>query len=206
MRILISLNVFLLSFIGLLFIYSAFSGQYDLLFKNPYAIKQMIFMIIGIVILNLFSGLDYNMVVRASKYFYWFGLIFLVLVLFVFPTVKGRWIRLGFISFQPSEFMKLIYILFISSVFNSYFKRRDKTYTFNIIKFIFKTGFLTFVPFFLILKQPDLGTSLVFIIIWLVILFFIGTGFYTILSITFFSVGAILGVFFKGFKRSFFKR
>ncbi len=95
--------------------------------------------------------------------FYIFSIGLLILVLFFGPTVGGakRWFKLPFGSFQPSDLAKIAVVLALSRVLAK------------------GTGFLTFInslivagiPLFLILLEPDLGTSLLFGIIWLTMCF-----------------------------------
>ena len=87
--------------------YTALVTQGD---SNYYFIRQLVFAVIGVIVMFIISKIDYSF---YEKYGYVIYGIALLLMLMVFvpglgSTVKGatRWIDLGFISFQPSEFMK----------------------------------------------------------------------------------------------------
>jgi cell division protein FtsW len=87
-------------------------------------------------------------------------------------TVRGatRWLRMGSIVFQPSEVVKLGVVIFMSY---SLSKKQEKIKTFSI-------GFLpnmliALVPLFLIMKEPDFGTSILLVIVVLLMMFIAGT-------------------------------
>ncbi len=143
--------------------------------------RQIIYTLIGFIILFLFLYFDF----RVLKYFaisiYVFGIVLLIAAIIFGKEVYGaqRWIKLGsFITIQPSEFMKPFLIIFFAYIIQlqiSYLK-----------KFIFLLLGL-FIPFILIFKQPDLGTDIVLASIFLfVVLFFFPIKY--LLSVVFASV------------------
>ena len=99
-----------------------------------------------------------------------FNLILLILVMLVGQTALGaqRWIALGPISIQPSEFSKLIMIIALAAMLE---KRGGKI---NTITDLAPVAAYVGVPFLLVLKQPDLGTSLVFLAIFFGMVFVAG--------------------------------
>lgn len=120
--------------------------------------KQLIFLMIGIA---LFVGISLfklnfikSIVVPAGVVI----LILLVLVLFVGHSALGaqRWIDLGLFKLQPSEFAKVIFILILGLIFS--FKTELRTFAL--------AGFITIAAFGLIMAQPDLGTGLVFLFLF----------------------------------------
>ncbi len=120
--------------------------------------KQLIFLTIGIA---LFVGISLfklnfikSIVIPAGIVI----LILLVLVLFVGHSALGaqRWIDLGLFKLQPSEFAKVIFILILGLIFS--FKTELRTFTL--------AGFITIAAFGLIMAQPDLGTGLVFLFLF----------------------------------------
>ncbi|MEJ5273625.1 MAG: rod shape-determining protein RodA, partial [Spirochaetota bacterium] len=79
------------------------------------------------------------------------------------------WIRFGPVGIQPSEFMKIFYILFISKIISLY--QNDDKYR-RSIKFFFIALLITIIPVLLILKQPDFGSAFIFLLIFITISFF----------------------------------
>ena len=78
------------------------------------------------------------------------------------------WIKLGPLSFQPSEFVKLAMIICLSTILEKYGDRINKP------KVLFTILFFSFVPILLILRQPDFGTAFVLICIIIAMLFVAG--------------------------------
>jgi rod shape determining protein RodA len=147
--------VFLLSVISVLEIYSAtihtkFHG---------FETKQILWLAGGTVAMLALSFIDYHRLIDVIQYIYGFCLISLVAVLAVGQKVLGarRWIRVGGIHFQPSEWVKLILIVAVARYFAN-LGARDLTW-----KEILKAFALVCVPMALVLKQPDLGTSLTYL-------------------------------------------
>ena len=113
---------------------------------------------------------DYKILQRYGNYFYIFNLVLLILVMLVGQTALGaqRWIALGPISIQPSEFSKLIMIIALAAMLE---KRGGKI---NTLGELLPVAAYVGVPFLLVLKQPDLGTSLVFLAIFFGMVFAAG--------------------------------
>jgi rod shape determining protein RodA len=152
----------------------------SLLGTNLYYFKrQIVYTTIGFIIIYLMLFFDF----RELKYFAWIlytiGIIALVAVMFLGRSAYGaqRWISLGnLFSIQPSEFEKPILIIFLA-----YIVSKEELTEFK--KFIYLTlAFL--IPFFLIFKQPDLGTDIVMFSIFIFILFFFLNLKYFILVVT----------------------
>ncbi|NIA08357.1 MAG: rod shape-determining protein RodA [Nitrospiraceae bacterium] len=129
----------------------------------PFQWKQLRWYIMGtITMLGLAVFLDYRKLTTYFMPIYIFIVSVLVLVLLVGKTAGGstRWLSLGFMNFQPSEFAKLITVIVLSS----YFYRNDKPQ--YCLKDLLLPGGMTFVPVYLIYRQPDLGTALFLVIIF----------------------------------------
>ncbi len=191
------LSVMILSVIGLLFIYSANLNNLTSYAKLPFFlgggnvptnfIKQLLFLVIGLsflVAIQFFS-------LRRIKYFggilYVICIIGLLLTLF-FPLVKGqrRFELLG-ISIQFSEFMKIAVIMVLSDFLTNRTKEE-----LNSIKVLGKALLIVLAPLVLIMLQPDLGTGLVFLPIFLAVCFFAGVNLKYIVSVSI--VGLIAGI------------
>ncbi len=159
----------LLSLIGILSVISVLEIKSATLMTKfrGFDHKQILFLLAGMVLMFLISLIDYHRLLDIAPWAYGMGIVSLVAVKFVGTRVLGgrRWIALGPIHFQPSEWIKLILILVIARFFWSRVGR-ELTWT-DIAKAFFLVG----VPLLFVLKQPDLGTSLTYIPILLIGLF-----------------------------------
>ena len=160
---------FLLIGLGILFIYSGNASASGGAGSNEY-IRQLIWALSGTVLLVAFSAYNYKRFKSLAKYIYAAGLILLVITLLFGREVNGAksWLGLGPLGIQPSEFCKIALILFLSIYLD-----RNKERITQVKTFI--RALLIMVPMLgLILLQPDLGTSAVYIPITLVICFMAG--------------------------------
>lgn len=138
--------------------------------KN-YLLRQSIFFLLGLIFLILIIRVSSKIVFDLSIYWYLFSIILLILVLFLSPNNAKRWIDLHFFTFQPSEITKITYVLFLS-----YFLANKKKFDFNFNS-LFLPILLTLTPTFLVLIEPDLGSSFSFLFIFAIILYFRGFSF-----------------------------
>ncbi len=102
-----------------------------------------------------------------------FGLTLLLLAVTYFMPVRNgarRWIPLGFMDFQPSEIAKLTFIMALAHYLM--YRKNYRRLTGLVVPFL-----ITLVPMFLILRQPDLGTSLLFLPVLFAMLFAAGARF-----------------------------
>lgn len=131
--------------------------------------RQGISIIVDIALAAFLMNFDYKILQRYGNHFYVFNLVLLILVMLVGQTALGaqRWIALGPISIQPSEFSKLIMIIALAAMI----EKRDKID--SIVDLVPVAAYVG-VPFLLVLKQPDLGTSLVFLAIFFGMVFAAG--------------------------------
>ncbi|MCW2277133.1 rod shape-determining protein RodA [Heliophilum fasciatum] len=152
-------SVFLLLTFSLIILSSASSnvGREPLDFVR----KQATWMLIGITLAGSFLFVQYQTMARFSWYIYAANLLLLMTVFFIGINVNGavRWVNIGAFQFQPSEFSKLIMIV----TFADFLARRQGQL--NTLKELLPCFAYVAVPMLLILKQPDLGTSLVLIAI-----------------------------------------
>ncbi len=158
------LVVILISIIGIMTIFSAtrHPGAEDAAQASFY-IKQMVWLAISLLALVLFISFDYIWLERIALPVYVTGLLLLLIVLIAGRTGMGaqRWISLGPLSFQPSEFFKLMFIIMISKYYSFSLKTLDIT---GLLRVFF---FIVLVPFVLLFKQPDLGTAIVVLLIFM---------------------------------------
>lgn len=167
--------LFLLICSSCIAIYSAV-GQYE----GNFVVKQLVWYSVGFTAIAFVMILDFDQFLKLSWYIYGFG-IFLLLGIVVIPMVDPNagttdalvpsingamsWYRYGGIAFQPSELMKVALIITISNVItihNDTYKDRSLKGDFLLLG---KVMLVSIPPVFLVMSQPDLGTTLVFIAI-----------------------------------------
>lgn len=135
--------------------------------------KQVIWLCVSIPIVIAIIFIDYELIAKVSPFFYAFFLILLVGVLFTSP-VNGAssWFSLGPVSFQPSEFSKIFVILTFSYVV-TIIQRKGKDEISRPTRLGMCLAVIA-VPVLLIIKQPDYGTALAFLVSTILILFVAG--------------------------------
>lgn len=156
----------ILACIGFTALYSAAGGNMD-----PWASRQITRFIIGLVGMFIVALIDIKWWHRLAYPIYIIGFILLIIV-----EVKGqigmgaqRWINLGFIQLQPSEFMKIAVVLALAKYFNS-----ASLVDMKQIRFLLPAMLLIIAPVCLVLLQPDLGTSLMIVMAGLAMFFLAG--------------------------------
>lgn len=132
--------------------------------------RQGIFMIIALLLAAFSLRFDYRILKNYATQMYVFNIILLIAVMAFGVSQLGaqRWIQIGSFSFQPSEFAKVFLIICLASFME---KRIEWLETFRDYLPVFAYILL---PFVLVMKQPDLGTSLTFIAILLGMIFVSG--------------------------------
>jgi rod shape determining protein RodA len=170
---------------GCAMIYSASQGGR---LAAGYVEKQIVFGLVGIVAGTIVASIDHVQLARHSGKLYTFCVALLLAVLFLGHESKGaqRWIAVGGFQFQPSELAKFVMIIALASLL---VKRHEDIR--SVKTFVFSFAYLA-LPLLLIFKQPDLGTSLVLIAVWITMLFVVGTDLRNIAVL--FGVGIVLGV------------
>lgn len=129
---------------------------------DPYYIikKQVIFVGIGFIAMAFLAWFDYRRIGKLIWLIYGATMVLLVAVLFTEEkNGASSWFDFGFVSFQPSEFAKLVTILTLAYYLASKQDRIEEYKTF------FGCFAITALPLGLILLEPDLGTALVFLAI-----------------------------------------
>ncbi|MDE0841858.1 MAG: rod shape-determining protein RodA [Porticoccaceae bacterium] len=149
--------------VSLLVIYSA-SGQ-----STIYVKRQLVFMMIGLVVMGLMAQFPPRVWERWAFLLYIAGALSLAAVLLFGVEVNGaqRWLNLGFTRLQPSEFMKICVPLMIAS----YIAKNTIPPSF---KHVVLAVLLIFLPAFLVIKQPDLGTAILISVSGFFVLFLAG--------------------------------
>ncbi|MFA5076694.1 MAG: rod shape-determining protein RodA [Patescibacteria group bacterium] len=169
--------IFLLVCFGLVAIYSV-----TLSTENPdwfNLTKQLIAFGIGLVLFFTLSLVDFRVFKTYARWFYWSGIILLLLVLLVGVTLRGTrgWFNLVGFNFQPIELMKILLIIYLAYYFSK--QRRPL----NQLKYLIITGLVTILPFILTVLQPDFGSALILVLIWFGLVLAIGLARYQWLSL-----------------------
>jgi len=172
------LSVLLIMAIGFINLNSA-----SLAAGYPFQWKQLVWYGGGLVLALGSLKFDYRALCPYAWHIYFVIVAMLVLVLFIGKTVGGsqRWIPLGFFNLQPSELAKIGIVIVMSSWLAS-----DDKLEYGFID-VAKLLFLTFIPAYLIYKQPDLGTAVLVCLLscclifmagvrWIVVLTLLGVG------------------------------
>ncbi|MDF2636463.1 MAG: rod shape-determining protein RodA [Pelosinus sp.] len=135
-----------------------------------YVERQGMFALFNVIIVFILLNFDYKILGKFANGLYGINLVMLLAVMFVGQSALGaqRWIQIGPISLQPSEFSKLIMIIALAEMLDK------KTGKLNSFKDLIPIFLYVGIPFVLVLKQPDLGTSLVFLAILFGMLFIAG--------------------------------
>lgn len=168
--------VLILVMIGLVMIASAGIAYGEARFDDPYFFlkRQLIGVVLGIGALFIFQKIDYHIFRKWSFVIFMGAIVLLVLVLLpgVGTEVYGasRWIKIGPISFQPSEAVKLAVIFYLAAWFASRGTKAVRNASEGVFWFV---SVLAIVGF-LIMLQPDMGTMIMIAVIAMTIFFLAG--------------------------------
>lgn len=177
------LLVTLLAAIGCAMLYSAANGDVD-----PWAERQALRFGLGFVLMIAVAVIDIRLWFRLAYpiYFLAFGLLVAVDVMGIIGMGAQRWIDLGFIQLQPSEVMKVALVLALARYFHGV------TYE-NIgrAQHLLIPLFLVAAPVGLVLKQPDLGTAVMLLLVGGGLFFCAGVRIWKFLLVTVGALGVI---------------
>ncbi len=122
--------------------------------------RQFLWIVTGTVALVVVSAVDYHQFKKLSPYIYWTSIALLAFVLVHGHTALGaqRWINVGPFQLQPSEFAKVAIIVTLATHLDD--KKELRRW-----RDLLSPAIHVLIPMLLILKQPDLGTTLVFVAI-----------------------------------------
>lgn len=153
-----------------------------------FAKRQLVRFVVGFVAMLFILSIDYTYFYRFSPFIYLAILALLAAVLFVGSDGGGaqRWIDLGFFELQPSEFAKLGIIISLARLLSA--QEGSFEDMFSVIPAFIHVG----IPMGLIFLQPDLGTSLVFIVILFAMLYMAGANVQHLA--TYAAIGLAIGV------------
>lgn len=147
--------------------------------KSSVQKTQILGMLLGLTIMTIVSLMDYSFILRFSWLFYFLNIALLVLVKVMGDDANGatRWVTIAGIRFQPSELSKIIIILFFAYFF---MKNQENL---NTIGILISAIVLIAIPLLLILKQPDLSTTIVTALIFVSLLFIAGLSYKIVLTV-----------------------
>ena len=156
-------SLFLLSTLGLFFLFSASNADMSIVSK------QFIYLVVGFLIMIVVSQPDPDIFRRTSGLLLIFSFLLLGITYLFGPEINGaqRWVRLGPFSFQSSELLKLSVPIFLA---NFLFDKKLPIQR----KEIFISLLIIFFCFFIVFRQPDLGTALIIAFSGLFVLFLSG--------------------------------
>lgn len=139
-----------------------YSAKYIMPSYNYYFIKELIWYIIGFIIIFIMSKININYFINISFLLYLFGNVLLLLTLFFGVNVNGStsWINFGFFNIQPSEFMKVILIIYLYAFSKKYKNISD-------FKYILITLIIILIPCILTFLEPDTGPIIIYFIIYI---------------------------------------
>ncbi len=160
----------LLTLIGIAFVFSATSMPSAAVEHGLY-MKQIIYLVLALVAGALIAAVPYRIYEGKTSYLlYAIGLGLLVLTLFVGHVGLGaqRWLGWGPIKIQPSELAKVATVILLAN------QLADRKTDWTQIKNIVRPMLTAVIPFLLVLKQPDLGTSIAFVAMLFTMLYWAG--------------------------------
>ena len=159
--------VLLIASVGIVNLYSISSSEAT---GTAFYMKQLSWLLIGLLAMIVVAFVEYR---YYSDFAYLIHgvTVFLLVVVMVFGMITSgaqRWIRIGSLSFQPSEFVKVSLIIVLAKYFEKPPDRKGLA-----LKDLLIPSLFLMIPMGLILKQPDLGTAIVLLLILSSIVLFV---------------------------------
>ncbi len=190
--------VLVLASIGILNLYSA-AAKIETAGASLY-LKQIFWLLIGLAAMVTIAFGEYRFYSDFAYIVYTIALVLLLIVLAYGMITSGaqRWVRIGPLSFQPSEFVKISFILALARFFHRPPNREGYSLKQLLLPFL-----LLLLPMVLILKQPDLGTAIVLLLVFFSILIFVKIRWSSLLAIGLTGAVAVplLWNFLKGYQK-----
>jgi len=164
--------------IGILNLYSA-TAKIEIS-GSPLYLKQIFWVLIGLAIMVTTAFIEYRFYSDVGYIAYSIALFLLIVVLGYGMITSGaqRWVKIGSLSFQPSEFVKIALIMALAKYFHRPPDRKGYS-----LKQLGLPFFLLLLPMGLILKQPDLGTAIILLLVFFSILIFVKIRWFSLLAI-----------------------
>ncbi len=176
-----------ISSVGFLMLYSVAGGDFD-----PWASAQMKRFVMGLCLMVVVAMVPIWFWRNVSGVLYAGSLVLLVLVDIMGTVQMGaqRWIDLGFMRLQPSELMKITLVMFLASYYDWLPAHKTSKPIWIIIPLL-----IIMVPTYLVLQQPDLGTSLLLLMGGAVVIFMAGVHWAYFAAVFAMGIGLITAVF-----------
>ncbi len=177
---LLLLVIIILCVIGVGSLYSAAAGDW-----NPWALNHAYRCIVGVILVFIFCLTKPQIILKYSYFYYLISILSLIYVEFFGVGDVKRWIDLKFIYIQPSELTKIALILLLAKFFSD-FPIKKSGFIFFIIPFV-----LVLLPTILVMKQPDLGTGFMLLLLGGAIIFIAGLNWKILLFLIFGIIASI---------------
>lgn len=182
------ISVIAISIFGIIMIYSSSNIWAEYKFNDAFKYLKMqgLFLIVGIVLMIIISKIPYKYYLDKANII--LVICFVLLILVLIPGIgkirngSRSWFGVGGFGIQPSEFMKLALIIFISK-----YLHKNERNNISIKKDILPILFITLLTFGLIMLQPDFGTGVIIVMSIIGILFISG------LKMRFFIIAGLFG-------------
>ncbi|MFC4184248.1 FtsW/RodA/SpoVE family cell cycle protein [Saccharococcus thermophilus] len=160
--------LFLMAIVSAIAIHSAEATLPEKLQNVNFAYKQLQWYGIGAVVIALTMIIDYDRFFQIAWYLYGFGMLLLLGLALHVPgavTLKGAtcWYALPGGNFQPSELMKIFMIIVLSRIIVNHREKYPEPTIKDDFRLLGKIALTLFPPLILLMKQPDLGMSMVFV-------------------------------------------
>jgi len=195
MELTLFICVLILALFGTIMIYSSSYVWAEYKFNDPYKYlkNQGLFYIIGIILMFIFSKVDYKLYYKYSNKILASALLLLILVLIPgIGSVRNgsrSWFGIGSFGIQPSEFAKLGLIMFVSKYLNNN-EYAMKSFKNGILPILI----ITILIFGLIMLQPDFGTGFIIVMTIIGLLFIAGLNIKIFLRFGIIGIVAITGL------------
>jgi rod shape determining protein RodA len=185
----------LVAVVGIVNLYSAtsvYSGA-----RAEQYVNQVYWLVAGGILAVFAASIDYRHFERLGYVVYIVGVLCLVLVFILGRDIRGsaRWIVLGSFQFQPSEFMKLALAIALAKFLHDDPRGEGRT-----LKDLVVPVLLTIIPVVLILRQPDLGTAIILMLIFFSIALLIRLRWKSVASLLGISIVSVLIAWSYGLK------
>jgi rod shape determining protein RodA len=181
-------------------IVNLYSAGYNRGEGTPLYIKQLYWLAVGLGVMFVTLLYDYRHLEKLSYPIYILSIVLLLAVMFGGKMVSGsrRWLPLGPLAFQPAELAKIAIILTLAT----YFNRRPRTEAMRL-KDLIVPGVLVLIPVALIIKQPDLGSGILVVLVAASIILFVGVRWRTLVGcgLTLVMLSPVIWSFLKDYQR-----